>query len=123
MIAYRTGVRCITSPKDSSTPSAGNGEIRRLIHISKTSYDILKPDEPPIVLEISNRSDLILKTGYIEDIDLNVKNNNRRPYTIDRIALELYDNSAAPWSGTATDETKIIDLFTDTSGFTLLPKR
>ncbi len=102
----------------------GSGEIRRLIHLTRNDFDIVKPDEPPVLLEIANRSDLKLKPGYIEDIGLNLKNNNRRPYKIDRIAIELYNNSAnETWNSTSFDETQIIDLFTDTSGFTLPPEQ
>jgi len=100
----------------------GSGEIRRLIHISRPDFDIVTPDKPPVSMQVTNKSSLKLKPGYIEDIELIIENNNRRPYTIDRIALELYNNSLnESWNSSSFDETKIIDLFTDTSGFTLLP--
>jgi len=78
---------------------AGSGEIRRLIHLSKTNYNIVKPLEPPIVLEITNKSNLNLKTGYIEDIDLNLKNNTGGPIRLTGSLLNYMITRALP--GTA----------------------
>ncbi|MFQ6119772.1 MAG: hypothetical protein ACE5KE_07785, partial [Methanosarcinales archaeon] len=108
----------------------GSGEIKRYQKLTRTDYDIVVPEEPAIVISLTNKFWTELKPGYIEDIDLTLKNNNRRSYKIDRIALELYDQGEP--TGTATifnytfnlyENAKVIDLYTDTNGFTLPPEQ
>ncbi|MBI2549170.1 VCBS repeat-containing protein, partial [Candidatus Woesearchaeota archaeon] len=109
----------------------GSGELHRLLHRDQ-GYALVTPEEPPLVLLVDNKLEMELKPGYVEDINLSMRNNNRRTFTINRLAFELFNqgnqtgtqelgngtnNITVPVYANAT----IISLFTDVSGVSLSP--
>ncbi len=109
---------------------SGGGTIYRYQKAYAYSFAVVQPIKPPIEF-IVDKFDLQLKPGYIEDVSLTIHNNNRRPYTIDRISFELYDSGGPtatfvnPFNVTvsAYGNASIINLYTDTNGFTLAPEQ
>ncbi|MBI2664459.1 VCBS repeat-containing protein [Candidatus Woesearchaeota archaeon] len=129
--------------------AGGSGDIFRYQKIFRPDFNVVRPDKPPLEVLLANKFEIEWKPGYIEDAELEIRNNNRRSFKIDRVAFTLFDKGIAAGNvsldlsllpnATANDsalnlseitipygetieaftDSRAIDLFTDTSGFTV----